>query len=380
MKSLIKFLILPCLLLNSLYSAEIYTDLLDFARLTSKANNIAIVTDESIHQGEYYFIFEDEVKITIAMFRKMLEAKNLYLYKKDNFYYVSSQKLPDYDLRRIDLKNYVVEDVNKILSQFDLNATYATASNSVFFRADDYIFDQVKDAIAKIDKSLEQVTFKLTITETNLKDIKDLGTNLQGLLKPLNHGDLAYYINLITSPYITNSNVIKNDDSAFFGILNFLDTNGITKIISSPVLTAKNHTEVYFSSVQNIPYLVSKTDISNVNYQKTDSYEYKDIGLKINLKPIILSDHIDFDLHLILEDILSQSSSLTPIVSKKELKSSYSLKRGDVLVLSGINKKTTAKQRNGVPVLKDIWLLKYLFSVEQDSEINSVLTLTIQII
>ena len=314
------------------------------------------------------------------MFRKMLEAKNLYLYKKDNFYYVSSQKLPDYDLRRIDLKNYVVEDVNKILSQFDLNATYATASNSVFFRADDYIFDQVKDAIAKIDKSLEQVTFKLTITETNLKDIKDLGTNLQGLLKPLNHGDFAYYINLITSPYITNSNVIKNDDSAFFGILNFLDTNGITKIISSPVLTAKNHTEVYFSSVQNIPYLVSKTDISNVNYQKTDSYEYKDIGLKINLKPIILSDHIDFDLHLILEDILSQSSSLTPIVSKKELKSSYSLKRGDVLVLSGINKKTTAKQRNGVPVLKDIWLLKYLFSVEQDSEINSVLTLTIQIL
>ncbi|MEH1010568.1 hypothetical protein QM027_06885 [Campylobacter concisus] len=33
-----------------------------------------------------------------------------------------------------------------------------------------------------------------------------------------------------------------------------------------------------------------------------------------------------------------------------------------------------------MPVLKDIWLLKYLFSVEQDSEINSVLTLTIQII
>ena len=128
MKSLIKFLVLPLLFLNSLFAAEIYTDLLDFARLTSKANNIAIVTDESIHQGEYYFIYEDEVKITIAMFRKMLEAKNLYLYKKDNFYYVSSQKLPDYDLRRIELKNYVYDDVNKILGQFDLNATYSTSS------------------------------------------------------------------------------------------------------------------------------------------------------------------------------------------------------------------------------------------------------------
>ena len=59
MKSLIKFLVLPLLFLNSLFAAEIYTDLLDFARLTSRANNIAIVTDESIHQGEYYFIYED---------------------------------------------------------------------------------------------------------------------------------------------------------------------------------------------------------------------------------------------------------------------------------------------------------------------------------
>lgn len=75
MKSLIKFLILPCLLLNSLFSAEIYTDLLDFARLTSKANNIAIVTDESIHQGEYYFIYQDEVKITMLGHKSPLSPK-----------------------------------------------------------------------------------------------------------------------------------------------------------------------------------------------------------------------------------------------------------------------------------------------------------------
>lgn len=374
-------LILVLLFLSSFLKAEtIYTDLLNFAQLTSKFNHIAIVTDDSINESYYYFIYEQETPITIPMFRKMLEAKNLYLYKKDNFYYITDKKLPDSDLRSIKLDNYVLSDVQNIMSNFDLNATYSTTSNLVFFRADDLTYDQIQKAINQIDKPSEQVQFKLTITETNLKDIKDKGTKLTSLLKPLNHGDLAYYINLITSPYTTNSNVIRGDDSGFFGVLNFLETNGITKIISSPFLTAKNHTEVYFSAVQNIPYLVSKTEITSVNSQKSDSYEYKDVGLKINLKPVILKDHIDFDLHLILEDLLSSTNTLTPTTSKKELKSSYSLKRGDVLVLSGINKTTTQRQRNGIPILKDIFILKYLFSIEQDQDINTILTLTIQVL
>ena len=380
MKTFKKILILTLCVISFSKAETIYTDLLNFAELASKFNNIAIVTDDSIDGNYYYFIYQYDTSLTLSMFRKMLESKGLFLYKKDNFYYITDKKLPDYDLRRIDLSNYVVEDVRRIMANFELNATYSTTSNSVFFRADDVAYEQIKQAVASIDKPLEQVEFKLTITETNLKDIKDRGAKLQSLLRPLNHGDLAYYINLITSPYTTNSNVVRNDSEGFFGVLNLLDTNGLTKIISSPFLTAKNHTEVNFSAVQNIPYLVQNSQTSATQTTTQNSYEYKDVGLKITLKPVILKDHVDFDLHLILEDLLSSSNTLTPITSKKELKSSYSLKRGDILVLSGINKTTTQKQRNGIPILKDIFLLKYLFSVEQDQDINSVVTLTIQVI
>lgn len=380
MKTFKKILILTLCVISFSKAEMIYTDLVNFAQLASISNNIAIVTDDSIDGNYYYFIYQHDTKLTLSMFRKMLESKGLFFYKKDNFYYITDKKLPDYDLRRIDLSNYILEDVRRIMANFELNATYSTTSNSVFFRADDVAYEQIKQAVASIDKPLEQVEFKLTITETNLKDIKDRGAKLQSLLKPLNHGDLAYYINLITSPYTTNSNIVRNDSEGFFGVLNFLDTNGLTKIISSPFLTAKNHTEVNFSAVQNIPYLVQNSQTSATQTTTQNSYEYKDVGLKITLKPVILKDHVDFDLHLILEDLLSSSNTLTPITSKKELKSSYSLKRGDILVLSGINKTTTQKQRNGIPILKDIYILKYLFSVEQDQDINSVVTLTIQVI
>ncbi len=125
MKTL-KLLILVLILLSSLVKAEtIYTDLVNFAQLVSKSNNITIVTDDSIDDSYYYFIYQQETNLTLAMFQKMLESKGLYLYKQSNFYYVTDKKLPSLDLRRIDLINYVLDDVQRIISNFEINATYS---------------------------------------------------------------------------------------------------------------------------------------------------------------------------------------------------------------------------------------------------------------
>ena len=67
-----------------------------------------------------------------------------------------------------------------------------------------------------------------------------------------------------------------------------------------------------------------------------------------------------------------------PKTSKKELKSSYTLNRGEVLVLSGINKDTTYQKRNGIPFLKDIPIIQYLFSINSDYKASSVISLSIE--
>ena len=157
-----------------------------------------------------------------------------------------------------------------------------------------------------------------------------------------------------------------------------LEQNGITKISQSPFLVAKNGSEVYFSSVKNIPYLVQNDKYQYNGTSTSNSYQYKDIGLKIKIKPTVLNDYVDFDLDLTVEDLIDDNS-LTPRTSKKELKSSYTLNRGEILVLSGINKENAYTKRNGIPLLKDIPLIKYLFSIEQDYKESSVITLSIQV-
>ena len=113
---------------------------------------------------------------------------------------------------------------------------------------------------------------------------------------------------------------------------------------------AKSNKKSFFSVVENVPYLVNKSSYNSNGISSQNSYEYKDVGLKLSIKPVIFKDFIDLDLHLIYDNLVD-GNSLTPITKKKELKSNYTLKRGEILVLSGINQESEITYKSGIPFL-----------------------------
>lgn len=385
MKKLI-LLVLICLHLSA---AETKINLLDLANLASENSKVDILLSDKINPNDFYFYTPKATNISIEHFRKALNSKNLRLvYTDKNFYYVdfafddnSTKKL-----RSIDLKNNSFDDIKKIVdvkTESEINdngnVAYLKGNNSIVFNATDSEYEDIYEIAKKSDKRLDQVNFKLLITETNVNKVRDLGTDLNGFQNIITRQDFNYFVNLITMPFTAETNIITSKKSGFFGVLNMLEQNGITKISQSPFLVAKNGSEVYFSSVKNIPYLVQNDKYQYNGTSTSNSYQYKDIGLKIKIKPTVLNDYVDFDLDLTVEDLIDDNS-LTPRTSKKELKSSYTLNRGEILVLSGINKENAYTKRNGIPLLKDIPLIKYLFSIEQDYKESSVITLSIQVI
>ena len=384
MKKLI-LLVLICLHLSA---AETKINLLDLANLASENSKVDILFSDKINPNDFYFYTPKATNISIEHFRKALNSKNLRLvYTDKNFYYVdfafddnSTKKL-----RSIDLKNNSFDDIKKIVDvktesgiNDNGNVAYLKGNNSIVFNATDSEYKDIYEIAKKSDKRLDQVNFKLLITETNVNKVRDLGTDLNGFQNIITRQDFNYFVNLITMPFTAETNIITSKKSGFFGVLNMLEQNGITKISQSPFLVAKNGSEVYFSSVKNIPYLVQNDKYQYNGTSTSNSYQYKDIGLKIKIKPTVLNDYVDFDLDLTVEDLIDDNS-LTPRTSKKELKSSYTLNRGEILVLSGINKENAYTKRNGIPLLKDIPLIKYLFSIEQDYKESSVITLSIQV-
>ena len=388
-----RILLALVLSLNLLLASEVKLNLLEFANLASVNSNTDILISDDINPNEFYFYTNKGSRVSISHFRKAIEIKGLRLVRNSDFYYVENKALdnngtltPKAKLRYLELKNNTFDDVSKIIKSTtdsnDFNSTsskveYIKSTNSVVFKANDDDYNDIIDFAQRSDKRLEQVNFKLTILETNLNNAENIGTNLNSLADVVTRADFNYFVNLITMPYTAETNVVRDKKKGFYGVLNLLVKNDVTSVKQSPYLVAKNGTPVYFSSVRNIPYLKNTSTYSNASTTTQNTYDYRDVGLKVSITPTILKDHIDFDLDLVVEDILDETT-LTPQTSKKELKSNYSINKGEILVLSGINKETAYEYRNGIPLLKDIPIIQYLFSIKQKVIQKSVITLTIE--
>nr|WP_314892349.1 type II and III secretion system protein [uncultured Campylobacter sp.] len=388
-----RILLALVLSLNLLLASEVKLNLLEFANLASVNSNTDILISDDINPNEFYFYTNKGSRVSISHFRKAIEIKGLRLVRNSDFYYVENKALdnngtltPKAKLRYLELKNNTFDDVSKIIKSTtdsnDFNSTsskveYIKSTNSVVFKANDDDYNDIIDFAQRSDKRLEQVNFKLTILETNLNNAENIGTNLNSLADVVTRADFNYFVNLITMPYTAETNVVRDKKKGFYGVLNLLVKNDVTSVKQSPYLVAKNGTPVYFSSVKNIPYLKNTSTYSNASTTTQNTYDYRDVGLKVSITPTILKDHIDFDLDLVVEDILDETT-LTPQTSKKELKSNYSINKGEILVLSGINKETAYEYRNGIPLLKDIPIIQYLFSIKQKVIQKSVITLTIE--
>lgn len=389
----LKVLILSLLLgISSVYAEKIDLSLREFASMVASDHNVNILIQQSIEDDKIFFYLGDNnsTKVPLTAFSKMLYLKGFNLKKTDGFYFIEQIKPPEEKpienvYQTYALKNPVFNDVKNLLAIYDINGTYIASTNSVTFSAPPKHLKDIVSAIRSVDVPQNQVQFKITILETSMDELKDRGINLSAIAQTATTKNSEetmqsynYFLNLITMPYSTSNNVLSNSKFGFYAVLKYLNQNGYTEIKNSPVITARNQTEVSFSSVKNIPYKAGTSSYANSSTTSTTTYAYKDVGLKVTIKPIIVDNAVNFDLTLLIEDILDTTD--TPSTSKKELKSNYVLQRGEMLVLSGINKETLSDSSYGVPVLQNIFLLGEFFKYKSTSKTNSVLTMTIEVL
>ncbi|MDD0855036.1 type II secretion system protein GspD [Campylobacter magnus] len=394
MKKLLIMTSLVLILVLEVSAIQIKSNLLEFANIAANTNKTQILISGSLKPDDYYFFTDQkQVNVTLSLFKKMVELQGLRFLKLDDFYFVdidkslnansdfnsTSYEEPE-NLYYIKMQGNSFAELNAMLNQYDKNATYIAQDNAAVIKATEKQYSEILSYLPNFDnKIVEQIRFKITILETDLSDLRKRGTEVNSLLKAVDSKDFRFFFNMITVPYIENSNVITQA-ADFYGVLNFLDQNSITKIKSSPFVVAKSNSEVFFSSVKTIPFLKNTSTFNQYSTQSQNTYDYKDVGLTLKLRPVVVGSNIDVDLDLTFENLLANSDKLTPSTSKKQLKSSYRLNRGEIIVLSGINQDIETKGRTGIPLLKDIWLLKYLFSTETTDLSNSILTITIEIV
>lgn len=388
-KKLIKVLIL-LLISCSLQADKVDVTLRQFANIVAEQNKINILISQDIEDDSIVFYLADKTKayVMLPAFQKMLHLKQLQLIKNQGFYSIEKiiKKEPDINYHSIKLDNLVYDDVKNILEINDIKSTYIASTNSVGFKSTFKTYNILKNYINALDVKLPQMKFKINIFYTNIDNLKDRGFNLSAYTQSVKSENqetstenLTYFLNLITMPYTATSNVVSDTKNGFYATVKYLNQNGFTDIKNSPVLTAISNKKVSFSSVKTIPYLTTATSTSDTTTTSSNSYDYKDVGLQIGLTPYMIGDTINFDLTLIVEELLS-TSSLTPTTDKKELNGSYRLKKGEILVLSGVNKESSLTTEYNIPLLSKIYLLGELFQYKSHTKTKDTLTISIEVL
>ena len=172
------------------------------------------------------------------------------------------------------------------------------------------------------------------------------------------------------------------------GVINFLDTTGTTRVVSSPKIMTMNNQQALISVGDNINYQILKavtgleTGVVNLDVEQFSTF----IGILLNLLPevsddgkIMLRINPSLNTFKYKEDNIRQNTprTIAPDTMQKKLSSVVHINSGDTVVLGGLISQESGDGTTKVPGLGNIPVLGYLFKSEKKVLINTELVFII---
>jgi len=261
----------------------------------------------------------------------------------------------------IDLVKHKLSEDGKIFKVGDLNGLIITDIASKI--------GEVGNLIKDLDVPIKHLSIEITILELNLEYYKKIGMDIFDLLEKI-YPEISYsrgkqkYKYEYEDPeredqeYEVSSERLEFTIPARFNISNLIELiarDGKGKVVASPKIITKNNNAAYLNASEIIPY--SPSD----DYYRTEAIARA--GIYLSVLPIIQEDNfINLRISPRISDLTGWSPKGMPIIFDRSLETEVNVKDGDTFVLGGLRKTEKVKTVKGIPILKNIPLLKYFFS------------------
>ena len=248
----------------------------------------------------------------------------------------------------------------------------------------------LRDVIRKVDIMLAQVLIEAVILEVNLNNSSDYG--FKWLQKTM-----TAYNNQNTGGLVTRTPVVSwgggfggadfssaagdtisrattlGSSAAYYltfhelnidAFLNMLDSSGESRILATPVVLTTDNTEAKIISGQSIPVRTGDSSYSSGSYYGT--YEYKDVGIELDVTPRINPDRyvtleISQSANTLGDQVDVGNNSTMYTINKREMNASISVPSRSTIVLGGLVQTDASELNTRIPILGSIPLIGALF-------------------
>ena len=159
---------------------------------------------------------------------------------------------------------------------------------------------------------------------------------------------------------------VVDSDLSMAVILNALEKQGNSNILSTPSLLTLDNEEAYITVGQNVPFITgsySNTGGANTVQNPFQTIERENVGITLKVTPQVNEGDS------VVLDIVQEISSLTGtvlsasdlITNERKIETKVLASDGDVIILGGLVRDDVQDSEQGVPILMDIPLLGRLF-------------------
>ncbi len=256
-------------------------------------------------------------------------------------------------------------------------------NNALVIMAQPQQYRMLKKVIKQLDVMPLQVLLEAKIVSVDLADKLEYGVGWEFQEEKFNNGlggtgvvGAGIIAGAIDAAGAAFTYGIVSDGLNIRAQLNLLAQNKKLNVISTPSLMVLNNQEGSIKVGDSVPTRTSESTNTSGggsvnNLIQTSPIENVDTGVNLVITPRVNANGVVImDIKQSVNEISeTQATSRidSPTILKREIESSVAIVDGESVVLGGLMTETHTDINNGIPLLKDIPLLGWLFGTQTDS-------------
>src|SRR4051812_20618924 len=234
--------------------------------------------------------------------------------------------------------------------------------------------------IAAQDLAEPEVILEMKVLEITRSKLQNLGANYPNRIAAGVQGAAGIPGQITLNEWLNRTSslaVLNITDPAF--IINLQQQDSDTNLLANPRIRVRNREKAKIHIGDRLPVI---TTTSTANVGVSESVQYLDIGLKLDIEPnVYLDDEVAMKVGLevsnIVQQIQSAQGTLTYRLGTRNTATTLRVANGETQVLAGLIQDEERRTADKVPGLANIPLLGRLFTNNNDARTKTEIVLLI---
>ena len=269
----------------------------------------------------------------------------------------------------------VLPHVTAILTEGRGKANVDTRNNQIIITDTAVKIQQAKQIVQKIDMVTPQVVIEARIVEANTNFTREVGIDMAATLGTF---DIPYTSSWKAGPttFLTDNISADADSTGIFtfslekitgtsfmldAVLAAAEIEGKTNIISAPKVITLDNKKAMIKQGFEVPYI--ERDSSG-----EETTKFRDVDLLLEVTPTVTPDNRISVAILVTKNDIFRQTEIGPALSTNEANTEIIVDDGATIVIGGILKSTINWGERGLPGLRNMPILGWLFKNQRETD------------